>query len=547
MDGTRAPPLHPLSASPVVREPRGLRHAVWLVVLAVACLLGLAYYGIHLLAAARAYVAGESAWSKAQKEAVYRLQRYSLTRDLTDWRAFQAELQVYQGDRAARLEMDQRKPDLARVHAAFLQGRNHPEDIGGMVHLYRNFGWTTPVREAVGLWSRGDVLMDSVLATGDRIHTLVQAGVPDSRALTRELDVLAQANAELAPLEARFSAALVEAAHGARRLLVGALVLLAMALVLCIAVIARRSAEQTNRLRRALTRGERQLRSLIQMAPMPLAIVRTVDNTFLYANNRALSLFKLRQTQVGTVPPRDLYYRPGDRDRFWSALLLDGRLQDFELQLQDVDGQPFWALVSAERVEYGGADCVLIAVNNIEERRRAQDALRYRAFHDELTGLPNRAMFMDSLKRTMSRLDRRGSSCSILFIDLDHFKEVNDTWGHAAGDVLLQQVAQRIRHAVREGDLVARLGGDEFVVLIEEATSPEELSAIAQNLIEALGRPCELSSEVLVRVTSSIGISTYPRHGRDLESLVQHADRAMYRAKAEGRNNFQFSEPGELT
>ena len=110
----------------------------------------------------------------------------------------------------------------------------------------------------------------------------------------------------------------------------------------------------------------------------------------------------------------------------------------------------------------------MTAVNNVDDRKQAQEKLHHRAFHDELTGLPNRAMFMDTLSRTLHRAERKQSSFSVLFIDLDHFKGVNDTYGHSVGDQLLQQVAERLRMCVREGDLVARLGGDEFVILVED-------------------------------------------------------------------------------
>jgi diguanylate cyclase (GGDEF)-like protein len=177
---------------------------------------------------------------------------------------------------------------------------------------------------------------------------------------------------------------------------------------------------------------------------------------------------------------------------------------------------------------------------NIDERKRVHDELHHRAFHDELTGLPNRAMFMDALRQALSRAERKKSAVSVLFIDLDHFKAVNDNFGHDMGDLLLQQVAARIQACVREGDVVGRLGGDEFVVLIEDTLPSEDVRRIAEKILTAL-RPVYVLGRHTANVTSSIGISTHPQDGADLNSLLSAADHAMYQAKTAGRDNVHIS------
>ena len=241
------------------------------------------------------------------------------------------------------------------------------------------------------------------------------------------------------------------------------------------------------------------------------------------------------------VKPGDFYVNISDRARIMTALQKDGSVRDHEVQMKDSQGKHFWTLMSSRRIAYAGQDCLLTALTNIEERQRAHDALHHRAFHDELTGLPNRAMFLDALKRTISNIQRKNSVFSILFIDLDHFKQVNDTMGHDAGDQLLQLMATRLRASVRDGDMVARLGGDEFVVLIEELGERSDVVQVAQKIRQSLS-PDYLLAGQSVSVTSSIGISTYPRDGSDLNQLIKNADAAMYRAKELGRDNFQFSE-----
>ncbi len=179
---------------------------------------------------------------------------------------------------------------------------------------------------------------------------------------------------------------------------------------------------------------------------------------------------------------------------------------------------------------------------DVTQSRRAEERIRRLAHFDELTGLPNRTMFMHTLQRAFSLAQRRGKQFALFFIDLDRFKNINDSLGHEAGDRLLQDVAHRLRQNLRESDTVARLGGDEFVVLVEDCADARELNAIAQNILTAVGRPYLLSGQEY-HVTGSIGISTYPADGQDPAALLKNADIAMYLAKDRGKNNFQFYSP----
>jgi diguanylate cyclase (GGDEF)-like protein len=172
-------------------------------------------------------------------------------------------------------------------------------------------------------------------------------------------------------------------------------------------------------------------------------------------------------------------------------------------------------------------------------RKQAEQNLRFVATHDPLTALPNRTMFGDRLSQALAQARRYNRRLALLFVDLDGFKVVNDTFGHDAGDVLLKEIASRLRTCLREGDVIGRIGGDEFVVLIEEFNDAERLALVAQKILETVARP------VLVRgqecqVTSSVGISAYPQDGRDSQALLRNADSAMYRAKEQGKNRFYF-------
>ena len=173
------------------------------------------------------------------------------------------------------------------------------------------------------------------------------------------------------------------------------------------------------------------------------------------------------------------------------------------------------------------------------EREAAQRA-EYLALHDALTGLPNRIMFSRLLRLSLEQVRRDGGgSLAVMFIDLDRFKNINDTLGHEAGDTLLVEVARRLTEALRTDDQVARLGGDEFAILVNDHGDPEVLRVVANRVIAAVARPYQLLDQDF-RVTASVGVSVYPMDGLDEPSLMKHADNAMYRAKEQGKNRFAF-------
>ena len=172
-------------------------------------------------------------------------------------------------------------------------------------------------------------------------------------------------------------------------------------------------------------------------------------------------------------------------------------------------------------------------------RQQAEERVRHLAHYDELTGLPNRTMFNERLSHALAHARRSETSLAILFIDLDRFKNINDTLGHEAGDHVLKEVAQRLRDCLRESDTVGRLGGDEFVVLIEEPPRPVNAAVVAQKILAAMDTPFLVQAQEF-HITASIGISTYPGDGADMQTLMKNADIAMYRAKEQGKNNSQF-------
>jgi two-component system CheB/CheR fusion protein len=178
--------------------------------------------------------------------------------------------------------------------------------------------------------------------------------------------------------------------------------------------------------------------------------------------------------------------------------------------------------------------------SDITALRRAREKIEFAALHDDLTGLPNRTLFMDRLKLALSRAPRTGERLALMFIDLDEFKEINDSRGHDVGDEVLRQISARLQSCLRDHDTLARLGGDEFTILVEGVTSGET-EALALRLRDALAPPLSLVGGD-ARITASMGIAFYPEDGQDAASLLKSADAAMYMAKAAGRSTHSYAE-----
>ena len=194
-------------------------------------------------------------------------------------------------------------------------------------------------------------------------------------------------------------------------------------------------------------------------------------------------------------------------------------------------------------MQHQGQTQRLTIVRDIRDRLRAEQRIQHLAHHDALTGLPNRLAFVERLERRMAEASASGETLALMFIDLDHFKRINDSLGHAVGDTLLKTVATRITDALRTGDMVARFGGDEFLVLLAPRAGAPAVAEVGARLLAAIGAPLAAGS-VSISVTPSIGVALFPQDGQTSAELIQHADQAMYRAKAGGRARCRFFEPG---
>ncbi len=811
---------------------RQLLLLTWPLLAVIGCLMLIAALGVSVMSTARAYASGEGFWSKAQKQAVLHLVRYAETGAEADYGRYLENIAVNLGDRKARLALDRPDPDLETARQGLLAGRNHPDDIPGMVRLFRYFRFDPEIERAIALWAQADVLIERLTEHAQALRSEIVARGPGSvrtGTLRREIERI---DAELTPLEDGFAVALGAAVRRIALFLMMAGALLSLALIAAGIVISSRTlarlrSAQTQfglvndhvqtlvavydrgwRLRRANRRfiqtfgldpsqaigmhlneladealfrhigpyfeqayagkvvsyerefqapGRPTVQLSVTLAPafdaeggveqvfafgedvterrhaeqalrasearkaavieLALDCVISIDRasrvlefnpaaeaTFGYTREQALG----RDLAELIIPPRlrsahrkgmARYLETGDANVLGRRVELRGMRSDrsefpvelsvspvqiggdltFTAYLRDVSerkdheqalaqqamrqgivarfaqialahtdpgtlmsetvveiafglGVGYCGIhelmpeenrlllraqiggrnVGANRVslahdastlagvclaarqsivvrdiradtrfrerppdmpaeflsavavpiqgpdapygvlcvqgadvrdysteEIGFLETIANALAVASNRHRTENRLAYFAQFDSLTGLPNRNLFRDRLAHAISRAHRGGSLVALLFIDLDRFKEINDSLGHEAGDQVLREVGTRLGNGLREGDTLARLGGDEFTVILEDLDNAEQVRTVAEKLQRAFGEPLRLGGRELA-VTPSIGIAMYPADGEDTDALLKHADIAMYHAKNEGRDNFQF-------
>jgi diguanylate cyclase (GGDEF)-like protein/PAS domain S-box-containing protein len=267
------------------------------------------------------------------------------------------------------------------------------------------------------------------------------------------------------------------------------------------------------------------------------------DGSILSANAQACRLLGYTQGELRALGRRGLTEPDDPR----VAALMDEHRREGaasgELRMRRKDGG--WVPVEVSSTTFrdrAGELCASLIIRDITDRKRAEEHIEYLAYHDKLTGIPNRAHFQRAFEHTIATSQGQRLNCALMVVDLDRFKNINDIIGHEAGDQLLKQVAARLRSCLRDGDVLARLGGDEFVILMQDASSPDAVSAVANKILEATSRPLVIDEQEFL-VTASIGISTSPHDGADLQTLLRNSDVAMYRAKESGKNGFQYFSP----
>lgn len=297
---------------------------------------------------------------------------------------------------------------------------------------------------------------------------------------------------------------------------------------------------ERKRMQETLRDNEARLRVLTEKMP---AVLWTTDVTLTFTSSlgAGLQALNLQPNQVVGMTLYE-YFQTDDTD--FPAIAAHRRALDGEMASYNLEwtGRMFNNYLEPMRDAKGNIIGVIGIALDVTERRQAEETVQHQAYHDALTGLPNKMLFNERLAIDLAHAHRRGEMLAVLFLDLDRFKTINDTLGHAVGDQLLQGVAGRIISHLPEDYTIARLGGDEFLILMPEVKHVDEVARMAKNILDAFKQPWLVSGHELF-VTTSVGIALYPNDGDDVETLVRNADTAMYRAKEQGRNSYQLYAP----
>jgi diguanylate cyclase (GGDEF)-like protein/PAS domain S-box-containing protein len=285
---------------------------------------------------------------------------------------------------------------------------------------------------------------------------------------------------------------------------------------------------------------------MVELAAIGISHV-DLNGRFVYVNRRMCEMLGYTREELLELCIKEVSH-PDDRvttdkDR---ASLDAGEIDSFKAEKRYLrrDGTPIWVrlTVAAKRRSDGRTLHHISIVEDISEQRAAEARIQYLATHDEMTGLVNRTLFGEFLERAIARCHRPGRRFAVMFVDLDRFKVINDSLGHESGDALLKVIAARLRASLRTSDVVARFGGDEFVLLVEDVNDHTAVDVVTRNLLAAVLQPVQIAGQEC-RITASIGIALCPDDAQDAEALLKHADLAMYHAKEQGKNGFQYFSP----
>jgi diguanylate cyclase (GGDEF)-like protein/PAS domain S-box-containing protein len=669
------PPIH--NGSVGVRR---LFRVTWPFVGIVAVLVLLFAMSLDLLSAVRAYVGGEGLWSKAQKQAFASLERYTWSRDPADYAGFVREIDVSLGDRTARMQLELRDPDYAATRNGFLRGRNHPDDVPALIRLFRNFGRTPDVADAIAIWTRADTLIDEAVALGDEIHDYVADANPREYDLAAARARLVALDARLTPLENAFSQALGDLSRRVRLLLNLSIVAVAIVLVVFAVLRTRRLLLEADAFERASKRNEQRFQRAVADANDGLWEWDRIESS-LYLSPHFYELLDLETTQAPREPV-EIFARVHPQDRAPLLRLLRrhfrrGARFDMECRLRRRDGDYVWvrarghaerddngrvvrvggsiadigdrkvaeAQLFAEKeraqvtlesigdavvatdihgsVEYlnpvaealtgwtnaqakglplagvcdihdeatgapvrdpveavlrergtvalgtklllrrrhgggtpidetatpirdrtGEIDGVVLVFRDVSRERQYSETLSYQASHDLLTGLVNRHEFERRLDQALQQARVSHRTHALLYLDLDQFKLVNDTAGHAAGDELLRQIGKLLQRQVRENDMVARLGGDEFAVLLDNCP-PDAALKVAHKLRQSIADHPFHFGQRSFAVRASVGLLDLGTAPLTRDDVLGLADAACYVAKDQGRDRVYRYDPDD--
>ena len=644
---------------------------VWPFLAVVAFLVLLAMVSVDILSAGRAYVGGEGLWSKAQKDAVYYLTQYAQNKEEGEYLKFRQAIAVPLGDRRARIELDKRDPNIEVVRNGMLEGRTHPDDLPGVIRLFRNMRHVSYMARVVELWEQGDEYVVELDRLGDEMHAGIAAGSASAEKMRALLARLHQINERITPLSDEFSYTLGEANRALRVQLLVSILVAALVLVPAGIALSRRMLRRSEAFEHALRNSEERFKLAVSgtndgvwdwnmltdevyYSPRFRQLLGFgLDETISSITDLVSRLHPEDQTQAQTVlqshlkkqTPFDVELRlltkagiykwfrargqsvrrpDGKAIRLAGAIadITDKKLADAQLFAEKEQAQVTLASIgdavittnSAGIVDYfnpvaeeltgwqsaeakgqqiesvfkvidentreeafdsiemvlrtgralsvssnfvlvrrdgaevlinksaapirdrsGQVTGIVMVFHDVSRERQYAARLSYQASHDALTGLINRQEFENRLSLALKSATRFRRNHSLLYLDLDQFKVVNDTCGHAAGDDLMRRIGALLHGRLREGAVLARLGGDEFGVLLENCPL-EHATRIAEDLLRTVNEFRFSWMAMPFTVGVSIGVVCISEGAFTLEEVLRAADTACYMAKENGRN-----------
>ena len=653
---------------------------IWPFLVIVIVLLMLSAESMSILVATRSYSEGESLWSKGQKRAMFSLMRYTETGAEADYYNYREALAVPLGDKKARLELEKADPDFAAAWQGFIEGRNHPDDVPGLIMLFRRFRHIEFMADVIALWTEGDRYIGELNVVAEELHALVIAGQDTPLALRAYRDRILEIDNHLTPLTDEFTRTLGDATRKTKTLLLianfaAAAILLPIGILLSRRMVRyRENAEQalklsqerfnlavtgsndglwdwniasgemyfsprfedllgfaesemgqsidmlmsrvhpddkaaideafSNHLKlgapfdvemRLLTKSEdyrwfrsrgqsvrsptgkavrmagaitdmtdrRQAaadlfaakeRALVTLASIADGVITTdPDGWVEYLNPVAEELTGWTTEKARGLPMQAILRMVNEGNRKLAPNPIEMVLREERtieaastLLLVRNDGTEFPIMQSAAPIRARGGEItgVVLVLHDVSRERQYVAKLSYQASHDSLTGLINRGEFEGRLSLALNSAAQLGRHHAVMYLDLDQFKVVNDTCGHAAGDQLMRQVTAVLQRRLREGDTLARLGGDEFGVLLENC-APDNALRIADGLRQTV-MDCHFAWEARsFNIGVSIGLVNVADGMFTLTDVLSAADSACYMAKEKGRNRVQVYHAGD--
>lgn len=298
----------------------------------------------------------------------------------------------------------------------------------------------------------------------------------------------------------------------------------------------------TRRLLNEVQAEEEKFTTAFHSSPYAIILTRLSDGKIFEVNDGFVKMTGYRKEEAVGKTTLDLnLWGEAERAPILNQLSTHGRVKDYEIQILKKTGELRIGSMSADVIRINEEECILSSIGDITEQSRMRNQLQDMAMHDALTGLPNRRLFYDRFKIALANAQRRMTKLSLLSIDLDKFKVINDTLGHSVGDLVLMEAARRLTGCARHVDTVARFGGDEFLLLLSEINLKEDAAVVAQRILDIFRQPFVVKDHPL-HLSASIGIAIYPEHGEDIETLLRISDEALYSTKEKGRNNYIIAE-----